>query len=279
MIWWQTACYHRQIQHIITILILSLWYECSVWSMRLLVLKCKGHCKGYVQCCVWTTPQLSNNGANKPVWFSDPFCNWSLRNISGNKTLAHVFSSKYHKMWKNTLIDKISTLMKAIDPVDIAVYLGTRHVTSCLCKVWTCHADTVSQQEIYLLYSIYWMKSSQYKLPSSLLYKVHFSRQLNCWSLRCSWSIACRRCSNYIFILNLTPDFNGLDKDNYKMGRETFQFWYLVRLILETLRYILMALLRTVSGLSWGRHDMQTPQQWPFVQRVHHYWRISTTKG
>ena len=61
--------------------------------------------------------------------------------------------------------------------------------------------------------------------------------QLNCWSLRCSWSIACRRCSNYIFILNLTPGFNGLGKDNYKMRREAFKFWDLVRLILETLRY------------------------------------------
>ena len=73
---------------------------------------------------------------------------------------------------------------------------------------------------------------------SSLWYKTHFSRQLNCWSLRCSWSIACRRCSNYIFILNLTPGFNGLGKDNYKMRREAFKFWDLVRLILETLRYI-----------------------------------------
>ena len=25
---------------------------------------------------------------------------------------------------------------------------------------------------------------------------------------------ACRRCSNYIFILNLTPGFNGLTEDN-----------------------------------------------------------------
>ena len=32
----------------------------------------------------------------------------------------------------------------------------------------------------------------------------HLSRQYNCRSLRCSWSIACRRCSNYIFILDLT---------------------------------------------------------------------------
>ena len=50
----------------------------------------------------------------------------------------------------------------------------------------------------------------------------HFNRQWNCWSLRCSWSMACRRCSNYIFILNLTPGFIGLGKDNRKTRRETF---------------------------------------------------------
>ena len=66
----------------------------------------------------------------------------------------------------------------------------------------------------------------------------HFSRHLSCWSLRCSWSMACRRCSNYIFIHNLTPGFNGLDKDNYKMGREAYKFWDLVQLIVETLRYV-----------------------------------------
>ena len=36
---------------------------------------------------------------------------------------------------------------------------------------------------------------------------------------RCSWSIVCRRCSNYIFILDWTPGFNGLDKD--KLTDET----------------------------------------------------------
>ena len=58
----------------------------------------------------------------------------------------------------------------------------------------------------------------------------HVSRQLNCWTLRRSWSIACRRCSNYIFILELTPGFNGLGKDNYKTRRETFElevWWYI----------------------------------------------------
>ena len=27
--------------------------------------------------------------------------------------------------------------------------------------------------------------------------------------------VACRRCSNYIFILDLTPDFKGLGKDDF----------------------------------------------------------------
>ena len=55
----------------------------------------------------------------------------------------------------------------------------------------------------------------------------------------CSWSISCRRCSNCIFILNLTPGFHGLGKDHCKRRQETFKFWDLVRLILEVLRYVL----------------------------------------
>ena len=57
------------------------------------------------------------------------------------------------------------------------------------------------------------------------------------WSLRCSWSIAFWRCSNYIFILDLTPGFNGFGKGNCKMRWEWFKFWYLVHLILEILQY------------------------------------------
>ena len=37
----------------------------------------------------------------------------------------------------------------------------------------------------------------------------------------------------YIFILALTPGFNGLGKDNCEMRWETFKFWDLGRLILE----------------------------------------------
>ena len=77
-------------------------------------------------------------------------------------------------------------------------------------------------------------------IPSDLQYKSHLSRQRNCWSLRHSWSITCRRCSNYIFILDLTPGFNGLGINNCKMRRETLKCWDLVCLILEVWKCILM---------------------------------------
>ena len=41
----------------------------------------------------------------------------------------------------------------------------------------------------------------------------------------------------YIFILDLTPGFNGLGKDSWKTRLELFVFWCLVQLILEILRY------------------------------------------
>ena len=47
-----------------------------------------------------------------------------------------------------------------------------------------------------------------------------------------------RRCSNYIFILDLAPGFNGLGKSNSNTRRETFKYWDLVHLILEILWYV-----------------------------------------
>ena len=52
------------------------------------------------------------------------------------------------------------------------------------------------------------------------------------------WSIICRRCSNHIFILDLTPGFNGLDKDNCKTRRETFKFWELMRYVIFMYHYL-----------------------------------------
>ena len=67
----------------------------------------------------------------------------------------------------------------------------------------------------------------------------HLCRQLKCWSIRCSRSMACQHCSKYIFILDLTPGFNRLGKDNCKMRREASQCWELVQLVLEVWWYSL----------------------------------------
>ena len=60
----------------------------------------------------------------------------------------------------------------------------------------------------------------------------------NCWSLRYSWSITCRHCSNYMFIFNLIPGVNGLAKCNCKTRQHSLKDLDLVQLILEILRYV-----------------------------------------
>ena len=92
---------------------------------------------------------------------------------------------------------------------------------------------------------------------------MHFRRQLKCWSLRCSWSIAYRRRSNYIFILDLTPGFNILRKDNCKPRQETFNFWDLVHLILEILRYI-----KLFPGYPMTKHSSMTlSREWWIISQ------------
>ena len=56
--------------------------------------------------------------------------------------------------------------------------------------------------------------------------------------LRCSWSIACQCCSNYIFILDLTHGFNRLCKGNCKTRWEKIKFRDLVCHILEIWQYM-----------------------------------------
>ena len=84
-----------------------------------------------------------------------------------------------------------------------------------------------------LIYVIIWFKHDVPCIVRSEALRSHLPpnilrRQQNCWSLRCSWSTAYQRCSNYIFILNLTPGFNRLLKDNWKKRQETFKLniWY-----------------------------------------------------
>ena len=106
------------------------------------------------------------------------------------------------------------------------------------------HMFTVllSTEVVFIIFALYRIKYT-YHMPQENEYTVNLSRQQNCWSLRCSWSIACRCCSNYIFILDLTPGFNGLGKGNCKTRRETLTFGDLVRFILRDLTVCFIACL------------------------------------
>ena len=84
----------------------------------------------------------------------------------------------------------------------------------------------------YLISCGTWVECCFWLTVKSLIYG-HFSRQWNCRSLRCSWSIACRCCSNYIFILDLTPGLKGLHKGHFTTRWGSFKFLDLVRLILD----------------------------------------------
>ena len=138
--------------------------------------------------------------------------------------------------------------------IPTATKTGTRFLAS-LC--WVCRLRVnVSHGIGFQLHmtSQYWETTLRwiYRQFSNIRRILVLSRQLNCWPIRCSWSIACRRCSKNIFILDLTLGFNGLGKDNCKTRRKSFKFWYLVRLVSEILRYISLHLTQIQRGEGKG---------------------------
>ena len=79
----------------------------------------------------------------------------------------------------------------------------------------------------------------------------------------------------YIFILDLTPGFIGLGKDNCTTRRETFKFGDLMRLILQILLCMLLLLWTPNYAHSIKPHDgvikwEYFPRYWPFVRGIHH---------
>ena len=102
--------------------------------------------------------------------------------------------------------------------------------------------DVPPSLALHVLYG-YIITNSPYQWPHSFpqTFNIrHLITWYNFWSLRCSWSIAFRRCSNYIFILDLTPGFNGLGKDNCSARRDgkhlSFGIW--CAFILEDYQYM-----------------------------------------
>ena len=55
--------------------------------------------------------------------------------------------------------------------------------------------------------------------------------------------------SNYTFIFDLTPGFNGLGKDNCKTRQKSFKLCNLMRLMLNILRYVLWILWQWLTSI------------------------------
>ena len=68
----------------------------------------------------------------------------------------------------------------------------------------------------------------------------HFHIHITTFKQTINLLITC--CSNCISIPDLTPDLNGLVKDNCKTGRDISKFWNLVRLNLEVWRQSVLSI-------------------------------------
>ena len=92
-------------------------------------------------------------------------------------------------------------------------------------------------------------------LPWNLSYKTHLCRQETCWSFRCSWSIACQRCSKYVFILHWSPGVNGLGKGNCKTRDK-----YLSFRILCVLYQRLDGSFHEKCGIGFQKYEISLPE-------------------
>ena len=110
--------------------------------------------------------------------------------------------------------------------------------------LWNGNMDPISQElwPIKILISNNFMQiwsSDEVHMCYHLLSNCNNSLQVKLFTLFFDWITIITL--NYIFILDLTPGFNGLSKDNCKTRQEKFKFWGLVRLVLEVFTVCMLA--------------------------------------
>ena len=156
-----------------------------------------------------------------------------------------------NKFTVNSIIDLSANEWKLLDHIKFDVHL-IRGLSANVQKPKKCDRLIDRQDHSYVLLQFSWCGT---KLSIGHLF--HF------WYMYCQTSnISCTlvgnklvdhsdvvgaspvgAAPNYNLILDLTPGFNGSDKDNCKTRWETFKFWVLVQLILELYDGLL--------GVSW----------------------------
>ena len=111
--------------------------------------------------------------------------------------------------------------------------------------------------------AITWINRSQLaiirNILSNLSYKLHLCQQQNCWSLRCSWNIACWLLQLYHSWLNSWLQWIGQRQLQEEMGRETFKFWDLVSYIrCLTVSYFSAEICNFIHEIAATNHAVKT---------------------
>ena len=139
----------------------------------------------------------------KKVWQTDGRTDRRAEGQIEPFTELHGDVKPAHDVCKWEVIYRFWLLLSALEYILIADTENPELSQCQLCRYWR-HMFYVSSN----IFCTMTVNISKILRTVKSLMETHFSRQLNCWSLRWSSSIACRRCSNYIFILHLTLGFN-----------------------------------------------------------------------
>ena len=124
------------------------------------------------------------------------------------KSKEHILH--YIDVIMTTMASQITSLTVVYSTVYSDADLRKHQSSASLAFVWGIHRCQVTEDSFEATQNDkYSLPRCTLSTPSIFLYKTHLSRQFYCWSLKCSWSITCRRCSNYI-VLDWTPGFNRL---------------------------------------------------------------------
>ena len=130
-----------------------------------------------------------------------------------------------------------SLLHSNVSVVSLSIMLWSKH-SKPFCQDITSMLSPVLLELIIDMYHNYGFTLHVY----SITHKVNYRQTSNVrrplvgniivWSLKwsplCSWSTACRHCSNHISMLDLTPGSNRLGRDNCKTRQATYTCWDLV---------------------------------------------------
>ena len=192
-----------------------MWYRDAIWRHR------SGPILFHGMACFLTAPSHCLNQYR--LLISEVLWHSYLSKLTASSRATLLFNEFANYSFKVTVTSPIGHYVK----LGLCGYCSV----ASLINVWL-------SQPSWWLSAQRWM-SFFYALVGIYHQSSNVSRTLskNCWSLRCSWSIACRRCSNYFFILDLIHGFDGFGKDNCKTRRDTFKCWDLLCLILEIWRY------------------------------------------